>query len=180
MKMSIKNEFYFLFPAPKTIRWQNCILDIRDLCFTLEITKKYAFLFDYFAVKNKNRGLEIIGQEKKTLGVEEYIIESDRNRIVFWANSQRGQFYALSTLLQILAFYKKDGCMPGFFIKDAPDISFRGFLLDVAHGAFPLLPELQRLLLKLALLKFNRFCLYLGDPAKDEKAAQGEFKKGSS
>jgi len=177
--MSSKNEFSFLFPAPKTIRWQNHSLDIQNLCFPLEIIKKYDFLFDYFAVKNKNRGLEIICQEKKTLSSEEYVIESDQSRIVLWANSRRGQFYALSTLLQILAFYKKGGCMPGFFIRDAPDISFRGFLLDVAHGAFPLLPGLQRLLLKLALLKFNHFSLYMGGPAKPENAAQSENQKGS-
>jgi hypothetical protein len=179
MKMNIKNEFYFLFPAPKTICWQNPVLDIQNLCFPLEITKKYDFLFDYFSVKNKNRGLEIVCQEKKTLSSEEYIIESDQSRIVLWANSQRGQFYALSTLLQILAFYKKSGCMPGFFIKDAPDISFRGFLLDVAHGAFPLLPELQRLLLKLALLKFNHFSMYLGGPTNPENAARGDSQEGN-
>lgn len=177
--MSSKNEFSFLFPAPKTIRWQNHSLDIQNLCFPLEIIKKYDFLFDYFAVKNKNRGLEIICQEKKTLSNEEYVIECDQNRIILWADSQRGQFFALSTLLQILAFYKKGGCMPGFFIKDAPDISFRGFLLDIAHGAFPLLPELQRLLLKLALLKFNHFSLYMGGPAKPENAAQDESQKVS-
>jgi hypothetical protein len=175
--MNIKNEFYFLFPEPKIIRWLNYSLDIQDLCFPLEITKKYDFLFDYFAVKNKNRGLEIVCQGKKTLANEEYIIESSQSRIILWANSQRGQFYALSTLLQILAFYKKNGCMPGFFIKDAPDISFRGFLLDIAHGAFPLLPELQRLLLKLALLKFNHFLLSSGGAAKPENAAQGESQK---
>jgi hypothetical protein len=178
MKMSIKNGFNFLFPAPKTIRWQKHSLDIQNLCFPLEITKKYDFLFDYFAVKNKNRGLEINCQEKKTLGKDEYVIESDQSRIVIWANSQRGQFYAMSTLLQALAFYRQSGCMPGFFIRDAPDIPFRGFLLDVAHGAFPLLPELQCLLLKLALLKFNHFCLYMTGSAKPENAARSENQKG--
>jgi hypothetical protein len=175
--MSTKNEFKFLFPAPKIVRWQKHSLDIRNLCFPLEITKKYDFLFDCFAVKNKNRGLEIICQEKKILGAEEYVIESDPDRIVIWANSQRGQFYALSTLMQILAFYKPSGSMPGFFIKDAPDIPFRGFLLDVTHGAFPLLPELQRLLLKLALLKFNHFSLTMGGPARPETAARSESQK---
>ena len=178
MKMSNKNEFSFLYPALKTIRWQNRSLDIRNLCFPLEITKKYDFLFDYFAVKNKNRGLEIVCQEKKTLRNEEYIMECDQSRIVIWANSQRGQFYALSTLLQILAFYRPGGSMPGFFIKDIPDISFRGFMLDIVHGAIPLLPELLRLLLKLALLKFNYFSIYLKSPDNSETVARGESHQG--
>ena len=49
------------------------------------------------------------------------------DRVIVWANSPRGQFYALSTLLQILAFYQPSGCMPGFFIQDAPAMSFPGF-----------------------------------------------------
>lgn len=168
-----------MFPAPKMMRWQNYSLDIRNLCFPLEIIKKYDFLFDYFQVKNKNQGLEIICHENKILANEEYIIASEQSRIVVWTNSQRGQFYALSTLLQILTFYKQIGRMPGFFIKDAPAISFRGFMLDVAHGAVPLLPELQRLLLKLALLKFNRFSLNMGGPVNPGSAVRSESQKTS-
>jgi hypothetical protein len=180
MKMNKKNEFNFLFPPLKAVRWLNFSLDIQNLCFPLEITKKYDFLFGYFAVKNKNRGLEIVCQEKKTLANEEYAMECVQGRITIWSNSQRGQFYALSTLLQILAFYKADGRMPGFFISDAPDIPFRGFLLDVTHGAFPLLSELQRLLLKLALLKFNHVSICLGGPNKPEHSAPAESQKGSA
>jgi hypothetical protein len=174
MKMNSKSEPYFLYPAPKTIRWQIPSLDIQNLCFPLEMVKKYDFLFDHFAVKNKNRGLEVVCQEKKALGAEEYAIESDRSRVTIWANSQRGQFYALSTLLQLLAFYRPDGGMPGFFVKDAPAVPFRGFMLDVARGAVPLLPELQRLLLKLALLRFNRFSLYVGGPDQPENVVPGD------
>ncbi|MCX6557542.1 MAG: hypothetical protein NTW95_08970 [Candidatus Aminicenantes bacterium] len=162
--MSSKNEFSFLFPAAKAIRRQEHFLEIQNLCFPLEITKKYDFLFDAFKIRNKNRGLEVIGQEKKALHAEGYEIESSRNRITLWANSPRGQFYALSTLLQILAFHMPDGRMPGFFIRDAPDLPWRGFRLDAAHGAFPLLPELRRLLVKLALLRFNLFVISLGNP----------------
>ncbi len=177
--MSIKNEFLFLFPVPKTIRLQNRSLDIQNLCFPLEITKKYDFLFEYFAVKNKNRGLEITCQEKKTLAAEEYVIECDQARVVIGANSPRGQFYALSTLLQILAYFQQSGSMPGFLIQDAPEIAFRGFLLDVEHGAFPLQVELQRLLLKLALLRFNHFSLSLAVSPREEKIAGNTIPKGS-
>ena len=177
VKMNIKNELAFLFPAPKTISLQDRSLDIQNLCFPLEITKKYDFLFAYFAVKNKNRGLEISCQEKKALAAEEYVMECDASRIVLWSNSQRGQFYALSTLLQILAYHRPSGRMPGFFIKDSPAVPFRGFLLDVEHGAFPLPAELQRLLLRLALLKFNYFSLALGGWTGDEKAAGSGMQK---
>ncbi len=170
--MNSNNEYCPLFPAPRMVRWQGPSLDIQSLCFPLEIIKKYDFLFEHFSIKSGNRGLEIVCQEKKTLADEAYIIECECSRVVIWTSSQRGRFYALSTLLQILAFHKAAGVMPAFFIEDAPAVPFRGFSLDVAHGAFPLLPELRRLLLKLSLLKFNHFTLQLGgmaDPEKIEK-----------
>lgn len=172
--MSTVNECISLFPAPKAIRWQKSAVEIQNMCFPWEITKKYDFLFDHFGVRSKNRGLEIVCQEKKTLNDESYVIESERGRVVIWASCQRGQFYAVSTLLQILSFYKPHGVMPGFYIEDAPVVSFRGFLIDAARGAFPLEPELQRLLLKLSLLKFNHFALRLSDPADLEKTDKGE------
>jgi len=179
MPMVNKNEFSFLYPAPKSIRMQTGMLDIQNLCFPLEISKKYDFLLNYFAVKNTNRGLEITCQEKKTLAAEEYGIECEPGRVVVRANSPRGQFYALSTLLQILAYYQPGGRMPGFSITDAPAISFRGFFLDVAHGAFPLPAEMQRLLLRLAMLKFNSVSLYLGDGSREEKNTRNDLSKGS-
>jgi hypothetical protein len=62
MKMNSKREPYFLYPAPKTIRWQNLSLDIQNLCFPLEMVKKYDFLFDHFAVKSNNLGMEVFCQ----------------------------------------------------------------------------------------------------------------------
>lgn len=166
MKMDTKNDCSFLYPAVKTFRRQEHFLEIQNLCLPLEMTKKYDFLFDAFAIRNKNRGLEVIVQEKKTLRAEAYEIECGRGRVVLWANSPRGQFYALSTLLQILTFHAPDGRIPGFFIRDAPDLSWRGFRLDAVHGAFPLPGELRRLLEKLALLRFNYFAVSLGDPCR--------------
>lgn len=165
----MKNEFAFLFPHPKNVLVRDDFFDIRDLCFPLEIYKKYDFLFDYFAVRNKNRGLEIIFQEGPGLAAEEYVLESGQRRILVLANSRRGQFYALATLLQILSFYGGCGRMPVFSIRDAPEIALRGFLLSAASGTVPAVAALQRLLLKLALLKFNHLAL----PASCLAAAAG-------
>ncbi len=133
----MKNEFAFLFPNPRKVLVRNDFFDIRDLCFPLEIYKKYDFLFDFFKVRNKNRGLEIIFQEHQGLGDEEYMLESGEMQILAMANSVRGQFYSLATLLQILAFYGDSGRMPVFSIRDAPEIAIRGFALAAAGGAIP-------------------------------------------
>jgi hypothetical protein len=172
--MDNQNDFSFLCPAPRTLRLQNVTLDVQNLCFPLEITKRYDFLFAHHAVKNKNRGLEIICQEKKTLAAEEYVLECEPGRVIAWSNSPRGRFYALSTLLQILAHFQPGGRMPGFFIRDAPALPVRGFTIDLAHGAIPLPAEMRRLLLRLAMLKFNCVALILGDLCRPGSGPGGD------
>lgn len=174
----MKNELAFLYPPPKNVLVRDDFFDIRDLCFPLEICKKYDFLFGYFNVRNKNRGLEIIFQERQGLAGEEYVLESGQKRILVLANSPGGQFYALSTLLQILSFYSGSGRMPVFSIRDAPEIAMRGFALAAASGAVPAAAELQRLLLKLALLRFNHFAMPAACVAGSINSAPGQARKG--
>ncbi|MBU4308097.1 MAG: beta-N-acetylhexosaminidase [Acidobacteria bacterium] len=175
----MKNEFAFLFPNPKKVLVRDDFFDIRDLCFPLEIYKKYDFLFDFFNVRNKNRGLEIIFQERQGLVGEEYMLESGQKQILALANSTRGQFYSLATLLQIISFYSDSGRMPVFSISDAPEIAMRGFVLAAAGGAVPVVAELQRLLLKLALLRFNHFAMPAACVAGLEKFASVHSHKGA-
>lgn len=175
----MKNEFAFLFPNPKKVLVRNDFFDIRDLCFPLEIYKKYDFLFDFFKVRNKNRGLEIIFQEHQGLGDEEYMLESGQKQILALANSIRGQFYSLATLLQILSFYGDSGRMPVFSIRDAPEIAIRGFALAAAGGAIPIAAELQLLLLKLALLRFNHFAMPAAYVAGLEKSTAVHSQAGT-
>jgi hypothetical protein len=155
----MKNEFTFLSPPPGIIHFKGTLLDVRSLCFPLEIFKKYGFLFDHFSVKNRNRGLEIIFQEQNDLAGEEYAMDCSPGCIVVSSSRSRGQFYAVSTLLQILAFHGAAGRLPAFSLRDAPQIAFRGFQLGGGAGAVPSGQELRRLLLKLALLKFNHVAL---------------------
>jgi hypothetical protein len=176
--MENQNDFSFLCPAPRTLRLQGGLLDVQNLCFPLEITKKYDFLFAHHGVKNKNRGLEITCQEKKTLAAEEHVLECEPGRVIVWSNSPRGRFHALSTLMQILAHFQPGGRMPGFFIRDAPALPFRGFSLDLAHGAIPLPAEMRRLLLRLAMLKFNCVSLFLGDVFRPDRGPGDEPPQG--
>jgi hypothetical protein len=138
-------------------------LDIRSVCYPLEIFKKYDFLFDHFGIRNRSRGLQVVFQERPSvspkrspgLGDEEYAIDCGPGRVVLSAASARGQFYALSTLLQALAFYGETGCLPAFSLRDSPALDFRGVRLSgVADPS-----ALPRLLLQLALLKFNHIAL---------------------
>jgi hypothetical protein len=167
----MKDEFSFLYPPPRTLRRGHAALDIRSVSYPLEIFKKYDFLFEAFGVGNRSRGLQVVFQEPPRhsaakgpgAGNEGYAIDCGPERVVLSAASARGQFYALSTWLQVLAFHGGAGVMPAFVLGDAPAVLFRGACLAGEPGALADPAVLRRAFLKLALLKFN----YLALPAAE-------------
>ncbi len=161
----MKNEFAFLYPPPRAVRFSGGSLDIRSLSFPLEILKKYDFLFSRFRVPSRGRGLEIIFQDTPGLSGEAYAIDCEAGRVVLGANSPRGRFYALCTLLQVLAFHGGAGRMPVFSLRDEPEVAWRGFLFPGEREAGADAPRMQRLMLQLALLKFNQIALSIAAPA---------------
>ena len=177
----MKEEFAFLFPPPGSVRFKGGTLDIRSVCFPLELFKKFDFLFERFGVRNRARGLQVVILEPafsspaKGAGQsgEEYVIDCGAGGVTLSAATPRGQFYALSTLLQVLSFYAASGAMPAFSLRDSPVTAFRGacfFRAEAAAAADPL--ALQRLFLDLALLKFN--CLVW--PCDPASGSAGEWK----
>lgn len=159
----MKDGFAFLFPPPRTVRLGAGSADCRSVCFPLEIFKKYDFLFAHFSVRNRSRGLQVVIQERPCrpapkgpgLAEEEYAIDCGPGRVELSAVSPRGQFYALSTLLQILAHHGAAGRLPVFSLRDSPALAFRGARL--AGVTDP--SALPGLLLPLALLKINHLAL---------------------
>jgi hypothetical protein len=171
---AMKDELAFLYPAPRSMRLVGGVVDIRSLCFPLETAKKYGFLLEHFRVRGRGRGLEVVLQERpsgpsargRDPGGDAYAIDCGPGRIVLSAGSERGRFYALSTLMQALADHEGAGGMPAFALRDAPALAFRGFLFPGEPGDLPLADGLRRQLLKLALLKFSHFALPAGSLAR--------------
>jgi hypothetical protein len=164
---NMKDGFAFLYPPPMSLRCGGGSLDIGSVCYPLEIFKKYDFLFEHFGVRNRSRGLQVVFQERPgkspagwgNPGGEEYAIDCGPGRVVLSSSSARAQFYALSTLLQALAFHAADGRMPVFSLRDAPVIAFRGAFLSGEEAVASDPSTLPQLLLRLALLKFNHLAL---------------------
>ncbi len=159
-------DFSFIYPRPRSVRASGERVDSRELSFPLEVVRKYGFLFKHFSISPAGRGIAVQFEESSRLQPEAYILEAGPSKILLRYGSGRGQFYGLSTLLQIVAFFhreKKTQTLPAFLLRDEPQLSFRGLLLDVSRGAVPRLESLQQLLLRLALLKMNHFTLYIED-----------------
>jgi hypothetical protein len=164
----MKETFAFLFPPARTLRPGSGALDPRGVAFPLELLKKYEPLFARFGVSGRGSGPQAVFQAAGGQEEEEYAIECVPGRVVVSAAPGRAQFYALSTLLQILAFHLPAGAMPAFALRDAPAAPFRGAALFRCEAAGDE-AALRRAFLQLALLRFNRLALPVG--AAGERAA---------
>jgi len=69
-----------------------------------------------------------------------------------------GLFYGLTTLRQILT--EHGVTLPALHIRDWPDFTQRGVMLDISRDRVPTLPTLFSLIDDLAALKINQFQLY--------------------
>lgn len=74
------------------------------------------------------------------------------------ADEPAGVFYAVATLVQLLAQYRRD--LPGWHITDWPDFPNRGVMLDISRDRVPTMETLYDLIDLLASWKVNQLQLY--------------------
>ncbi|MES2309518.1 MAG: family 20 glycosylhydrolase [Verrucomicrobiota bacterium] len=87
---------------------------------------------------------------------EAYHLEIDTTSIRIYAQTERGIFYGLQTLQQLLSQGK---ALPCCVILDWPDMDFRGTHLTLGNGYQPPFEKIQEMIPKLASFKLNQFFL---------------------
>lgn len=93
--------------------------------------------------------------------IDEYYLEISDTKISIKAKSKAALFYAMQTLLQIIAYSEdNDGKLPEIIIHDYADFERRGFMLDISRDKVPTMETLFSIIDKLAFLKINEFQLY--------------------
>ena len=75
------------------------------------------------------------------------------------ADSAAAAFYAMQSLAMLHRL--GDGTIPCREIFDAPDLPFRGFMLDVTRGRVPTLDSLKAIVRQLARYKINKLQIYI-------------------
>ena len=140
-----------------------------------EVTKVVHFFTEYvkrisgFDLKeNPSKGKRIaFSIEKiKEIGNEGYLITVNPNEILVKANTSKGLFYGVQSLLQTLPFIRTNDLVqiPCMNIKDYPRFQWRGLMLDVSRHFFA--PELVKEFIDLlATYKMNVFHWHLVDGA---------------
>ncbi len=90
---------------------------------------------------------------------ESYLLVIEPDRIYVEGQSERGVFYGLMTLGQLIRQYHSR--VPCLEIRDWPDFAHRGVSLDFSQGKIPRLETLKMLIAQFAELKFNQVQLRL-------------------
>lgn len=88
---------------------------------------------------------------------EEYELIIDSGKIIIFASNEKGWFYGIQTLRQIII----DDKVPYCKIKDKPDLKLRGVSLDISRSKVPKVETLKRIFDLLAFLKYNHIELYV-------------------
>ena len=76
-----------------------------------------------------------------------------------YACGEVGAFYAMQTLGML--HRQGGGTVPCQQISDAPDLTFRGFMLDVTRGRVPTMESLKAIVCQLARYKINKLQIYI-------------------
>jgi hypothetical protein len=88
-----------------------------------------------------------------------YILETTPRGIILEASSDAGFYYGLVSLQQIIT--KTGAIVKHFKIDDTPQLTIRGFMLDISRCKVPKLSEILSLINLLANLKINQLQLYI-------------------
>ena len=113
---------------------------------------------------------EVLIKKDDTLQEEGYVLTVNPEKIVIKAAGEKGAFYALQTLRQLLpadiegAEYKEGVVwdVPAISITDEPRFGYRGLMVDVARYFIPK-QHLLRIIDTMGMLKFNKLHLHLTD-----------------
>ena len=141
-----------------------------SLVFDKKLDKAASYLLDYLPIQiqrgKKSNSIRLILDKK--MAKEEYSLKVHSKGIEIRGGEYAGVFNGIQSLLQLLPseVYTKNGNLPIEVplveIKDAPQYSYRGLLLDVARTFQPV-DEVKRVIDYMAYCKLNKLHFHLVD-----------------
>lgn len=159
----------FLFDANTEwiVETEAQALLLKDIVELFRVSANYQYEVQ---VRGKARRNYIAFQTDPALEAEAYDLDVSEKTIIIKASEEKGFYYALQTLKQLLPIELLNGTfvkemtwnVPGIEIKDSPRFGYRGFMLDVSRYFMPK-KDLLRLIDYLSLHKINYLHLHLVD-----------------
>jgi len=164
-KLGPKNLISFINIEKETLLFNNLMEFLNEYSsISLQIIDYIGSKEDLFQKYSKDDLLSISNQEAYN------IVNSDGLFIIF-SLSERGLFYGIQTLIQLLKNYyivKKEEkldyfIIPDLEIKDSSDLIMRGVAQDVSRGQVCTVENAKRYIKKLSHYKMNFYCIYIED-----------------
>ncbi|MEO1020980.1 MAG: beta-N-acetylhexosaminidase [Bacteroidota bacterium] len=109
------------------------------------------------------KGLKRFQQE------EAYRLSISKNRVLVHAKTQRGLFYGVQSIKQLLRSYKTQQALPGMEIIDYPDFEVRGMMDDISRGPVPTPAYMRQQIDRMAEMKINLLTYYTEHVVETEK-----------
>lgn len=91
---------------------------------------------------------------------EQYSLQVTSTRVIIKAETSTGLFYAVQTIRQLVEGSGNQAFLPAVSIEDKPALTYRGVMMDFAHGGQPTVPEIRRQIDFLATWKTNQYYFY--------------------
>lgn len=95
------------------------------------------------------------------IGEQGYHIQIERGEILLAANHKQGLYYGIQTLKQLLRAGKNKKTLPAVWIRDYPDLEYRGLMDDISRGPIPTLEYMKYQIRRIAELKMNVYTHYV-------------------
>lgn len=90
-----------------------------------------------------------------------YQAEITSGTILIAANHKQGMYYGIQTLKQLLRAYDDQNSLPGLWIRDYPNLKYRGLMDDISRGPIPTLEFMKYQIRRIAELKMNVMTHYV-------------------
>lgn len=163
----IPGKGYFHFTAKTTFAVENDIQANQARLLAKLFTEAAGFTPRIKVADSKG---DICLVTDRTLKDESYKLEVTSSKIVIYASGEKGFFYALQSIRQLLPaaiehkqiVKKSDWAIPAFSITDSPRFAYRGLMVDVARFFTPK-ENLLRIIDCMAMLKLNKLHLHFAD-----------------
>lgn len=94
---------------------------------------------------------------------EGYWLDVDSERVAILAETERGRFYGVMSLLQLMTRERRSVRVKGVSIRDWPQMNVRGISDDISRGQISTVENFKKIIRFLARYKLNTYCLYLED-----------------
>lgn len=152
------------FKIPKIVKIQSGFskTSVVNISVAFEVFNKTNIVFKKNSSKNSHIVFSILPPKLEERHPDFYAIIISPKQIVIESDTEKGRFYAINTLLQLLNYYENKGELPCMEITDSPKFSWRGMHLDSSRHFFTV-DEVKRYIDYLAMYKFNKFHWHLTD-----------------